>query len=811
MASSIPDVATLTSSAQIFSSNKTLPQIRAIHKALHVQVEEKSSRLRTQVGSSYRELLGTADTIVQMHGDNDHVQELLGKIGGRCGRAVVAAKATGLAKFVANERNEDMSRAARLKLLSGCGLLVGRILKGQVAGLEEHAKRGDRLLLAAKVWVLIRLLLKGFEEEADGVSGTPKLDLGGAFRSRDSLRRRLNSAIKKVIENASDDAEREDILKALCAHCLVASSGASDALRYFLSARAEAMALAFDVEGDGRATTTEDVVHSLRLYTKTILDVQALVPAKLSPVLASLKSRPLLADPALKHLEGLRLDLYHRWCSEELQYFTPFVRHDDLDGKLARERLTSWATKGGQVLLDGLRKTLEHMADFKSIMELRTEVLQLWIRDGGRARGFDPSDMQDDLRDAINSRMLAVLETKVTKLRLVGSEVRATLEGWREGFTDKQLGLWNESGYDEALAAGAASFVQEVTSRLYGRNDAVSKAAHSYSSWYHVIDDVEGVVELLRKQRWDNDYDEIEDEETIEARQQALSKDDPRRLQEKLDATLDTSFEELQQQLGKLWEEKADSTTNGAVAMYLVRVLRDIRAGLPDRPSIKSFGLSMVPELHSKIVTSVSAQALGEFIGTFLSSRRVPGRALWEGEPALPIQPSPGLFQFLQELSLSMTDAGVDLWTPVAVVAMKKHLCERLCESWRKELATLAAEPSDQLETKKKDSAKGKEAEKEEEKELGQAESQNEKDSELETASAGDQIRDVSTQWHFDVAFLGCSVGTISGTTSEGLLKKLEDDLYELSGVSDESSRQRITKAAQDYWHRTSLLFGLLA
>ncbi|KAL3953678.1 hypothetical protein ACCO45_011634 [Purpureocillium lilacinum] len=555
MATPIPDVATLTSSAQIFSSNKTLPQIRSIHKALHVQIEEKSSRLRTQVGGSYRELLGTADTIVQMHGDNDRVQELLGKMGGRCGRTVVAAKATGLSKFVANERNEDMSRAARLKLLSACGLLVGRILKGQ-AGLDEHAKRGDRLLLAAKVWVLIRLLLKGFEEETEDASAGPKLDLGGAIKSRDSLRRRLNNAIKKVLENASDDAEREDILKALCAHCLVASSGASDALRYFLSVRAEAMALAFDVEEDERATTTEDVVHSLRLYTKTLLDVQALVPAKLSPVLASLKSRPLLADPALKRLEGLRLDLYQRWCSEEIQYFTPFVRHDDLDGKLARERLTSWATKGGQVLLDGLKKTLEHMADFKSIMELRTEVLRLWIRDGGRARGFDPSEMQDDLRDAINSRMLAVLENKVTKLRLVGSEVRATLEGWREGVTDKQQGLWDESGYDEALATGAASFVQEVTSRLYGRNDAVSKAAHSYSSWYHVIDDVEGVVELLRKQRWDNDYDEIEDEETIEARQQALSKDDPRQLQEKLDATLDKSFQELPGTAGQFVEGK---------------------------------------------------------------------------------------------------------------------------------------------------------------------------------------------------------------------------------------------------------------
>src|SRR3712207_7110156 len=60
----------LTSSAQIFSSNYTLPQIRSIRKAIHLQIEDKSSRLRTQVGGSYRELLGTADR------SEEHTSEL---------------------------------------------------------------------------------------------------------------------------------------------------------------------------------------------------------------------------------------------------------------------------------------------------------------------------------------------------------------------------------------------------------------------------------------------------------------------------------------------------------------------------------------------------------------------------------------------------------------------------------------------------------------------------------------------------------------------------------------------------------------
>ncbi|POR32131.1 Conserved oligomeric Golgi complex subunit 1 [Tolypocladium paradoxum] len=795
---SAPDPSTLTSSAQIFSANHTLPQIRSIHKALHVQIEEKSNRLRTQVGSSYRELLGTADTIVQMRGDNDRVQDLLGKVGGRCGRTIVASKATGLEEFVTRGRNMDAGKAARLRLLDGCGILAGRIPKGQ-GGLDEGVKRGDRLVLATKVWVLGRLLIKSFEEEAPDES--VKHHVEKARKTQGTLRRRLLSGVKKVLEKSDESTEREDVLKALCAYSLVTSSGAKDVLQHFLSARGKAMALAFDLEEGERATSTEDVVQGLKLYTRTLLDVQALVPAKLSPALAGLKSHRLLADTSLQRLEGLRLDVYERWCSEEIQYFTPFIRHDDLDGRQARDILTKWAKKGGEVLVKGMTKTLEQMADFKSIMELRTQVLQLWIRDGGKARGFDPLEMQDGLRDAINARMLAVLETKVTKLRLVGSEVRATLEGWQEGVTDKHPGLWDEDGYDTALSNGAAPFVQEVVSRLYGRSDAVSKAVHSYNSWFHVIDDVKDVVERLRKQRWDNDYDEIEDEDTIEARQQALSKDDPRKLQERLDTTLDKSFTELEEHLGKLWEERAEGPTSGAIAMYLIRILRDIRSQLPERSAIEGFGLAIVPGLHNRVAVHVATPAMDDFATTALSDRRVPGKSLWEGEPPLPNQPSPGIFQFLQSLSLSMTDAGVDLWTAAAVAVMKKHLCARLGEMWRKELSGLSA---------KETTNEPKDGEKTSRDDKGPGESQTSEEGQQGKLPTAGQTRDLCVQWLFDITFLQCCVGNISGTPS-GELKRLEDEIYNHTGPDDKTSRQRIGKASQDYWQRTSLLFGLLA
>ncbi|RCI15989.1 hypothetical protein L249_2992 [Ophiocordyceps polyrhachis-furcata BCC 54312] len=741
--------------AHIFSAKYTLPQIRVIHNSLRAEIDDKSSRLRTQVGGSYRDLLGTADTIVQMRHDTGRLQDLLSEMGGRCGRSIVSNKVSGLASFVAGEEDAaDTGRATRWKLLDACLLSVGRILRGQ-GGLEDGSQR---VVLATKVWVLARLLIKSLHEEA----GVTARRLKAPKKSIASLRRRLLGCVRRALERADGG----DVLEPLCAYSLITSSGARDVLRHFLSVRTEAMTLAF-----AREEGAEDVLRSLRLYTTTLLQVQALVPAKLSPALARLKSQPLLSDAHLQRLESLQLDVRQRWCGEEMQLFTPFVRHDDLDVQQARSMLGDWASQGGRVNIEGLTKTLEHMTDPEAIIDLRTKVLRLWIRDGGRAKGFDPGEMQDDMRDVISSRMLAVLENKVATLCLVGSEVEATLENWQAGVSDKLSGLWDEDGYDTALADGAMPFMREVSMRLNGRSKAVSQAAQHYKLWVGVVDGLRKALQKLEKQRWENDYEEVEDEETIDARQQALSRNDPRRLQEKLDACLDAAFVDLDAQLGRLWERMSGEASSGSMAMYILRVLRDMRARLPDRPAARDLGLALVPSLHGSMVAQVSAKALDDLRTTFLPDRRVAGKPLWEGDPALPTQPSAGVFRFLHTLCQSMAGAGLDLWSATAVTALKKHACQGLVESWRRELAGLRLSSSDKT--------------------TGGEEGDDEEEAREESKDKNDVKRDVAIQWLFD-------------------LKSFEDEIYKQTGLEDEASRLRIANTSREYWQRTSLLFGLL-
>ncbi|EEY20790.1 sphingolipid C9-methyltransferase [Verticillium alfalfae VaMs.102] len=592
-----PDIASLTSSADVFTANHTLPQIRAIHRALHVQIDDKAARLRTQVGSSYRGLLGTADSIVQMRQDNDAVQALLARMGHRCGRAVVGRKLEGYAEFASEAEDPRMAVLARARLLDACALVVGKLLlKGR--GANAAARR--------EVLVLSRLLSKGFTREELAREPDAALVVDTARKTLEGLRRRLLRSIEKFLEKTADNqAQRQDhTLKALCAYSLATSSGARDVLKHFLTVRSKAMSAAFYADGDaetGRLQGGANVLKSQLLYVRTLLDVQALVPSKLSDALANLKKRPLLQSDVLRNVEALRLDVYERWCGDDILTFTPFIRHDDLDGPQARSMLTSWAERGGEVLVAGLRSTMERMTEFKAVIDLRTSVLRLWIRDGGKARGFDPSEMLDALREAINGHLLALIEAKVHKLHLVASEVAATLDAWKDGVTDRPTPLWAQTTLDIDPAAGVDAFLQDLVAQLHGRNDAVARAVTCFASWRRVIGEVEGVVDELKKQRWENDGDddddEIEDEETIDARHAQLSRDDPAALHDRLDATLARAFAALETRLADLWRARAGAVNAGprrhvhapCPARRARRACRGSKG--PGPPAFRSFGL----------------------------------------------------------------------------------------------------------------------------------------------------------------------------------------------------------------------------
>ncbi|KUJ20018.1 uncharacterized protein LY89DRAFT_641469 [Mollisia scopiformis] len=794
------DPTTCTTASEAFKY--PLPQVRQFHRTLTSELDEKNARLRTLVGGSYRQLLGTAETILQMRGDIGYVEDKLGRVGKGCGRGVVGGMAAGMAKLQESGRGgkrvSDLEWCARMKVLDMCAVTVGRLMKKGGSGTSDSKEgKGKNLVLAAKVLVLSRLLVKSVDTATPQRNDQEKEAVDEIKKKLKILRRRLEKAVERTLEKIGDN--RDDLIQALCAYSLATNYGAKDVLRHFLDVQGQAMTLRFEDEGE-KKDEAAGVVRALELYTKTLLDVQALVPRRLSEALAHLKSKPLVKDPSVRELEALRLDVCEKWFGDEILFFMPYIRHDDLEGSNAVLMLRKWAKEASEVMMQGFAKTLNQMPEFKSVVDLRTKILEIWIKEGGKAKGFDPSILLDGFRKVVNERMVELLQSRVSKLRLVSTEIEATLGSWQAGIADKQESLWDETMLEMEIANGAALFKQGVVARTYGRNDSVSRVFRGYQTWRHLVDEIIVVIDQLKKQKWDDDLEDIEDDLSLESRSTLLSTDDPQMLQEHLDSSLETAYKDLHEKLGSLLSTYQDSEQSGQISGYLLRIIRDIRSEIPKNPTLRQFGLSLIPTLHEHLASTSSSDSLEAFLRT-IKRKKVAGRALWEGEPELPVQPSPGTFKLLHSLASAMSKSGRDLWSPAAIVTLKRHLSSELSDRWSPALK----EQEEAKEIKVNGTSTNGD-----DKEATSGENSTE-DLTIAQVAVDPQVQnDLAIQSLFDVQLLQNAFEvTDTKESSENGLEALEKSLEPQTDL-DAASSKRLQLAAKEYWKRTGLLFGLL-
>ncbi|KIM94851.1 hypothetical protein OIDMADRAFT_171677 [Oidiodendron maius Zn] len=784
MAAKPLDSATCTTAADAFKS--PLPQVRQFHRNLTSELDEKNARLRTLVGGSYRQLLGTAEMILEMRSNIGTVEEKLGRVGSGCGRGVIGNKAKGLAKMQDSmEEGQGTDRIRWVARLNSAGTDV--LSKGV----------GTRLVIAAKVLVLSRLLVKSLTDSALVASRDEKQFAEELKKKWESLKARLLRAIDKRLRRTDGDEEREELSQALCAYSLTTSSGTKDVLRHLLQVRGAAMAIAF--EDAGVKQDTPGILIALESYTRTLLDVQALIPRRLAEALASLKTKPLLRDDSIRGLESLRLDVCEKWFGDPILFFTPYIRHDDLEGPDAVGTLKSWAKEASEVLLSGFGNTLQHVSEFKTVVDLRSKCLEFWIKEGGKARGFDPSFVLDGLRKVINDCMVKLLESRISKLHLVGTEIEGTLGTWISGVTDQKASLWDKDMIEMQISGGAVVFKKDILARTYGRDNAVSRAIGRYKTWRHLLDEMITVLDQLRKQRWDDDPEDIEDDASIESRNILLSKYDPEILLDHLETSLHKAYKGLHDKISVLLNTHKESEDIGQVSVYILRIIRDIRSDLPKNASLQFFGLSLVSPLHQNLATLVSADSLESLLKSF-GRKNVPGRALWEGNPELPVQSSPYTYKFLHNLSLAMARMGSDLWTPAAVRVLKDYIRSELSSRCGEILQNRGENHPDPVSEATSNGAAGN----------GDSGLNNVDKAQIESTETDSKTKqkEALIQKLFDILVLREALQTKSG---------IEDGLQAMESAVESRVNmepivhKRIQQGAKEFWKRTSLLFGLLA
>ncbi|RKF55913.1 putative sphingolipid c9-methyltransferase [Golovinomyces cichoracearum] len=770
-----PELSMSATVAEIFSH--PLPQVRLVHRGLTNELDEKRAQLRTLVGGSYRQLLGTADNILLMNEVIRKAEDDLARVSHSCRKTAIDSLAKGLSRIHKYEktglRREQLQRNARLKALDLQSLFIGRLLRKKTT-CENNQTRGETLILAVKILAVSMSLVNSIEELENGKMPDCRRDVLEIKRKLDISRTKLMGMIERILRKGSGD-DREEIIEALIAYCFITNSGIIDALKYFLRLREVAIAESF---AGSSQISSNGVVRVLLLFLRTLFDTQKIFPRRLSEKLMNIKIESLLKDRSIRDIEELRLDELENWFDEVPVTLTPNFNYNDLDRPHTNLLLKEWSMNVSKALIKRFSQILGHQTDLKSIVNLRTTVFDVWMKEGAKANGFNPTLILKGLREATNSRMLEIIQQNYEALSLVGTEIKSTVASWESGITDKELSLWDQSVRGIELNNGADLFKKSIIARTYGRNDTVLRALKCYQTWYRPIHEALHIIEQLKTQKWELEFEDTADDDIgSNTRSDTLHIEDPELLKQYLESGLKRSFNEMQEEIEHLLMSNENSTHIGQISIYILRVIRDIRSELPQDESIQNFGISLFDYLYDKLTRTILGEYLTQFLQIF-EKKTVTGRSLWEGDPKLPAQPSPAAFKLIYNISLAMGRAGQDLWNCRAVFILKKVVSTELASKW--------------IDVIKKESIANQ--------------SKDEKDD----VNKNEKRKEAMIQAYIDFSFILKNAFRNRDSAVLLLVNDLET-LIRSQVEFDTVTQERISNCTEKYWKKTSLLFGILA
>ncbi|KAK4866649.1 hypothetical protein LT330_008202 [Penicillium expansum] len=782
MAPEAPDPQSLKSWNDAFQY--PIPTVRRVEQELRRDIASNKEKLRALVGTRYRDLVGTAETIVAMNRDIQDVESILADVGRRCNPRLIERKHVHVRQIKTGDAEKDAKKhafGAQLSLLHRCTTSISRLLR----------RRGS-LLLVAKILVVSRSLHSTLSKHE---SLPPFLD--DLWKQVASLRQTLLKRINKRL--ASTSASEDTIIESLAAYCLVESPSSDDAIRHFHRVRLDLIVSQLD-------TSRENIPRALQLFVRTLQVSKVLRSHRFSDVLSKLKARPLLADSEIQSLDGLEVEVLGRWVAPDVKNFTPWIKLSELNRTQGVESMKEWALEAFSKFFDGCQKSLAHSTDFSELLSLRTETVELWLSSWGSTVIRGSVDVLESLRNIFNDHLARILNMQAQSLGEVGTQVSSIISDWENTGHNSIGSLWDADLITAEYTNGAQAFKQTVADRLLGRDEDVSTVLTKYQAWLASIQEVNESIDSLRRTRWTDILvgGEVADEDIDFTPR--LNEDDPRHLSDSLRSAVRDALTSLQESFSSAFKSftPSHSSEKATFLLRLIRLVRrDIPAGFVSGDFI--FSSEIVPDLQKLLATEVVAKAGSlSLIPSPKSNtqtgkiKTVPGRSLWEGEPAIPVQPSTSSFKLLRRLTSSMDTCGLDLWDPSTVKALKQGLKTKLEAAISSALDDLDSEDAPIKAEAKDDQTTANGDKEEEDKAAEKPETQSPDPDQVEG------LRDWKVQLFFDSLYLSQMLG------EQNQLAGVVERAQQSSGSSAETVKT-IKKLATEYWTRTELLFGLLA
>lgn len=662
--------------------------------------------------------------------------------------------------------SKNYAHGSHLALLQQCPGIIISILKS-----------GQPLKLAAQILVLSRHLHKKASEDISTAPfvNTLRLRLG-------KIRMKLLSIIDKSL--ASPTLEPTSTIDAMSAYSLATNSSCTDNLRHFHHVRLGAISMSLQEEG----SDNDKAIYGLNLWIKTMQETQTLFPRQVSGALAELKKIPLLQNERILDIHELDLDNLGVFIDDEFKHFTPYIRHDDLNVSTAAKLLASWSPVALEAYIKSLRTILDTVDDFQRLLDLRKECLQMWILSKGCTVGVTKSESLDILRKAFQLRLSRIIDNQAKDIVTVVETIQTALST-SDFFAEVQQSLWSSELVHIELSNGASKLMNGVHTRVHGSSLKNEHVLEVYKVWANRINMTRASILELKSKKWTIEEldDEEEDIDDIEDMKYWIEKEDPIELETKLQSALATSIEFLQTGIGACCLRFADDANAGNKAIFVIRLLREIKRTPPNGVVSQDMAFLFVAGLHRAIARPIVQSLISDHKSSILTSIRkvkITARLLWDGVPCSPIVPSPWSFRLLKSLQQKMTVIGTDVWTKHAIREIQEILRSMLLDL----LLLTSNLDDDEVDYMTLEAS-----------EVNGSEHSNQKS----------ERNEAKTQLLFDILYLRAALST-HDIEEESLLQEYCDTIIQDVKLSTELF-DRVEAAALEYWKRTSLLFNLLA
>ncbi|KAI9656357.1 MAG: hypothetical protein M1831_004609 [Alyxoria varia] len=666
-----------------------IPTVRAMEKRLRTGVAENHDKLRNLVGASYRDLLGTAHTIIEIDGQLQEVEKLIGSAGKKANTRLIEKTGQNCEAYQDERRSQESDEYRWVSEVS--------TLERSLSTVSQILREDSSCLLAAKLLVVARLLHKSLCQKRRTQDYIGRL---GAKLS--SLRQKLLRHIdRRLIRHAGDN---NILVEDLTAFSLASSAQPSDVLAHFYHLRSNAIARP---KRQALKDTKESILRRLDLFISTIRESKILFPDLLSKSLKSLGSQPLLIDRGIVDIESLNLDVNARWFDEDVKNYTAWTRHDELARSKAEEKLKSWTFDALDTLTTAAGKDIAEESDPKAVVEVRQSIIQSWLTSSKALRILSSKSALQKLRNPFTDRLQDIMATSCTEIH--DSTCKAVFDGCNanNAGTWYTPSLWDPSTLSLEYGNGAGTFRKAIVDRRLGRSHEIHAVINAFEKRAKRIQQLQTAIKEMRDTRWDDDYDDDEDNDDAEESSfQALSRSDPESLQSTLRERTWRTIQSIESDLQER-SKKTNITITGldSPGIFMYRSLRELRRIVPpflhniDPSQAQSlFCESLFANLRDQLaqyVTKETTPTLSTALERFFKSTSLPLRALWDtGSPPLPVQPSPATFKYLRAVVGQMEELGFDIWSPRTGHLTKRLLLDeavRVCiehaQEWNTNLA----------------------------------------------------------------------------------------------------------------------------